>query len=121
MEVINRDQVKPLVSERGEIVRELASPSIASLRRHSVAEVTITPGGCSTRHYHLQAEEVYYILQGQGQMAIGGEVCPVGPGDAIVIPPFSQHLIRNIGVEELMMVVTCAPAWSPEDEIPVGD
>ncbi|MCR4407096.1 MAG: cupin domain-containing protein [Anaerolineae bacterium] len=121
MEIIKRDRVKPLVSERGENVRELASPSIASLRRHSLAEVTIVPGGCSARHYHRQAEEVYYILQGQGQMIIDDEVRPVGPGDTIIIPPPSQHLIRNIGVEELVMVVTCAPAWSPEDEILVGD
>lgn len=120
MEIIKRDQVRPLVSERGETVRELASPSIANLCRHSLAEVTIVPGGCSTRHYHRQAEEVYYILQGQGQMVIDDKVCPVGPGDTIIIPPPSQHLIRNIGVEELVMVVTCAPAWSPEDEIPVG-
>ena len=119
MEIIKRDQVKPLMSERGETVRELASPSIASLCRHSVAEVTIAPGGCSARHYHRQAEEVYYILQGQGQMVIDDEIRLVEPGDTVIIPPPSQHLIRNVGTEELVMVVTCAPAWSPEDEIPV--
>jgi len=120
VEVIKRDQVNPLVSEHGEIVRELASPSIASLHHHSVAEVIIRPGGRSVRHYHCQAEEVYYILQGQGQMVIDGGVRQVGPGDTVIIPPLSQHHIRNIGAEELVMVVTCAPAWSPKDEIPVG-
>jgi mannose-6-phosphate isomerase-like protein (cupin superfamily) len=121
VEIIKRDQVNPLVSESGEIVRELASPSIASLRRHSVAEVTIQPGGCSVCHYHRQAEEVYYILRGQGQMVLDGEVRLVGPGDAVIIPPPTQHLIHNTGTEELVMVVTCAPAWSPDDEVPVGD
>jgi len=120
VEIIKRDQVKPLVSERGEIVRELASPSIASLRRHSVAEVTIRPGGGSVPHYHRQAEEVYYILRGQGQMVLDGEARLVGPGDAVIIPPPAQHVIHNTGAEELVMVVTCAPAWSPEDEVPVG-
>ena len=120
MEIIKRDQVKPLVSERGEIVRELASPSIASLRRHSVAEVTIRPGGGSVPHYHRQAEEVYYILRGQGQMMLDGETRAVQPGDTVIIPPLTKHLIRNTGAEELVMVVTCAPAWSPEDEIPVS-
>jgi mannose-6-phosphate isomerase-like protein (cupin superfamily) len=121
VEVIKRDQVKPLASESGEIVRELASPSIASLRRHSVAEVIVQPGGSSVLHYHRQAEEVYYILRGEGQVILDGEVRLVGPGDAVIIPPPTQHLIRNTGAEELVMVVTCAPAWSPEDEVPVGD
>jgi len=120
VEIIKRDQVEPLVSEHGEIVRELASPSIASLRRHSVAEVTIKPGGSSVHHYHRQAEEVYYILRGQGQMMLDGETRAVQPGDTVIIPPLTKHLIRNTGAEELVMVVTCAPAWSPEDEIPVS-
>lgn len=121
MEIIKRDQVKPLVSEFGEIVRELASPSIAGLRRHSVAEVIIRPGGRSVRHYHRQAEEVYYILRGQGQMILDGEVRLVGPGDVVIIPPPAQHVIHNTGLEELVMVVTCAPAWAPDDQVPVGE
>lgn len=121
MEIIKRDQVKPLVSEHGEAVRELASPSIADLHRHSVAEVTIEPGGRSVRHYHRQQEEVYYILQGQGQMELDDEVHSVQPGDTVIIPPLTRHLIRNTGTQDLVMVVTCAPAWSPEDEVPVRD
>ena len=40
---------------------------------------------------------------------------PVGPGDAIAIPPGVRHTIRNTGAEELVFLCTCAPGYEHHD------
>lgn len=52
MTIIHRDDVEPLVNERGEIIRELASPRLSGLSHHSVAESIIPPGASTIPHHH---------------------------------------------------------------------
>ena len=116
MHIARRDQIEPLVADHGEIIRELAGPSGSPLTRHSLAEVVLPPGKASVPHYHPEVEEVYYLLQGEAEMEVDGQVEMVGPGDVVVIPPGSTHHIRNLGDSEVVLVVTCAPAWTPDCE-----
>ena len=48
-------------------------------------------------------------------MTLAGESRPVGPGDAIAIPPGTRHTIRNTGPEELVFLCTCAPSYEHAD------
>ena len=63
-------------------------------------------------HYHKHTTEIYYILAGEGQMELDGELHPVQPGDAILIKPGCRH--RAIG--ELKVVNVPVPSFAPEDE-----
>jgi mannose-6-phosphate isomerase-like protein (cupin superfamily) len=119
MYIAHRDQVEPLVADHGEIVRELAGPSRSPLTHHSLAEVVLPPGKESLPHYHPEVEEVYYLLQGEAEMEVDGQVEMVGPGDVVVIPPRSVHHIRNPGDQEVILLVTCAPAWTTGCEVRV--
>jgi mannose-6-phosphate isomerase-like protein (cupin superfamily) len=60
-------------------------------------------------------EEIYYILAGTAAMTLGDETRPVGPGDAIAIPPGLRHTIRNTGTAELVFLCTCAPGYEHAD------
>ena len=119
MYIAHRDQIEPLVSDHGEVIRELAGPSGSPLARHSLAEVVLPPGKGSLPHYHPKVEEVYYLLQGEAEMEVDGQVERVGPGDVVVIPPRATHYIRNLSDKEVILLVTCAPAWTPECEVRV--
>ena len=46
-------------------------------------------------HYHKRLTEIYYILEGEGEMELDGERHAVRPGDAILIKPGCRH--RAIG------------------------
>ena len=46
------------------------------------------------RHHHRESEEIYYLVEGAGEMEIDGEVARVAAGDAILIPPWAWHQIR---------------------------
>ena len=98
-------------------LRELLHPDKQPLDlRYSLAHATVASGETSTPHA-LTTSEVYYILQGEGEMHIGGEVATVKPGDAIYIPPQARQYIENIGTEPLIFLCIVDPAWQARDEI----
>ena len=63
-------------------------------------------------HYHKKLTELYYVLEGRGQMELDGEQFEVGPGTSILIKPGCRH--RAIGRMKILNVPI--PAFDPEDE-----
>ena len=56
--------------------------------------------------YHLQKEdEIYYILQGKGEMTMNGERFEVSAGDAILTRPGSSHGLKPIGNDSLTLII----------------
>lgn len=56
--------------------------------------------------YHLQEEqEIYYILNGKGDLRMNGKMIPVTTGDAILTLPGSSHGIKPAGDEDLTMLI----------------
>jgi mannose-6-phosphate isomerase-like protein (cupin superfamily) len=56
--------------------------------------------------YHLQREdEIYYVLSGRGMMTIDGKDFEVGPGDAVLTRPGSSHGLKQIGKEDLVILI----------------
>jgi quercetin dioxygenase-like cupin family protein len=56
--------------------------------------------------YHPQKEdEVYYILEGRGEMTMNGKTFPVSAGDAILTRPGSSHGIKPVGGDSLTMII----------------
>ncbi len=117
MNVVKRDEVPVLEGGPGELIRELAGLARTNAQLLSLAEVTITPNGGASEHYHRQMEEVYYLLHGQARLTVNDETRIVGPGDTIVIPPGARHKIVNVGATDVVMIVACAPAWHEEDNV----
>jgi mannose-6-phosphate isomerase-like protein (cupin superfamily) len=50
-------------------------------------------------------------------MKVGDETHPVGPGDAIAIPPNAVHQLTNTGDVSLKLLCCCAPAYEDEDTV----
>lgn len=99
------------------ILRELLHPAKERLAlRYSLAHAVLGPGK-SSRPHRLKTSEVYYILEGQGIMHIDIESSPVGPGDAVYIPPNAVQFIRNTSEErDLKFLCIVDPAWRKDDE-----
>jgi mannose-6-phosphate isomerase-like protein (cupin superfamily) len=57
--------------------------------------------------YHPQKEdEVYYILSGEGVMQMNGKEFPVKPGDAILTRPGSSHGLKQVGKDDLVLIIS---------------
>jgi mannose-6-phosphate isomerase-like protein (cupin superfamily) len=117
MQLVARDDVEPLVGDDGAIVRELASPLNSALSRHSLAEIRHPPGTASQEHYHTEAEEAYFVLEGKGKISIDGETGDIGPGDVVAIAPGQRHKVWQEGQGDLVLLVTCVPAYSVEEVV----
>ncbi len=98
-------------------LRELLHPTrnYPFLGRYSLAHAIVPVGRASVKH-KLKSDEVYYILSGQGIMHVDEETAPVGPGDAVEIPPNSFQWIENTGLDDLVFLCIVDPAWRTEDE-----
>jgi mannose-6-phosphate isomerase-like protein (cupin superfamily) len=115
MEVRSRDGATPFTTADGSTIRSLLDRSNAPVANHSLAEAALAPGQATVRHHHRLSEEIYYLVEGSGEMELDGERRRVTVGDAILIPPRAWHQLTNTGDGPLRLLVTCAPAYSHED------
>ncbi len=71
----------------------------------------IAPGGHTPRHTHNWEHEVY-VLCGEGVLVTDEGEVPLGPGQAILIPPDEEHQFRCTGAEslEMLCIVPNGPA-----------
>jgi len=117
MEIIKIKNCPKFIAQDQAIVREIVSPRNSSVKNQSMAKVTIPHGSSILEHYHIKTEELYYVISGEGQMVIEGEFRTIGKGDAVVISPGQRHKVSNNGKIDLVMLVTCAPAYQNEDQV----
>ena len=56
--------------------------------------------------YHEQKEdEVYYVLSGKGAMTLDGKQVDVVPGTAVLTRPGSSHGLKQMGSEDLVIMI----------------
>ncbi len=66
---------------------------------------TLVPGQDSGfLHTHKTHEELYFILKGEGQYQVDGEIFPVGEGSVIRVSPEGKRALKNTGSENLTML-----------------
>ncbi|MCS6892814.1 MAG: cupin domain-containing protein [Rhodovarius sp.] len=68
-----------------------------------------TPGGATPPNTHRRAQEVFYVLAGRGIARAGGQEVPIGPGDALMLPPGVEHVVENPGPGKLYCLTTMVP------------
>jgi mannose-6-phosphate isomerase-like protein (cupin superfamily) len=113
MTVQNLSAQRPFITKDGSTIRSILDRTNAPVQNQSLAEARVPAGGRTERHYHKVAEELYFILEGAGEMELGGERRMVRPGDAILVPPGAWHMI--MAKEPLRFLCCCAPPYSHED------
>ncbi|WP_052889870.1 cupin domain-containing protein [Thermogemmatispora carboxidivorans] len=62
-----------------------------------VNEVEVAPGETIHSHAHETMQEVFYLLEGEGQMRLGEQSLTVKEGDCLLVPPLLPHEITNAG------------------------
>jgi mannose-6-phosphate isomerase-like protein (cupin superfamily) len=98
------------------ILREILHPDKADLAlRYSLAHAVVKPG-LTTWQHRLKTSEVYYIIEGEGEMHIDMESRPVKPGSTVYIPPGAVQSITNSGTIDLTFLCIVDPAWQKQDE-----
>jgi mannose-6-phosphate isomerase-like protein (cupin superfamily) len=118
MDVKNLADCPPFITKDGSEIRELlAYRNSSQIKHQSLAEARLPVGGATQEHYHVKAEEIYYITHGTGRLRIDAEEREVKTGDAIAIAPGRKHKLWNTGNGPLRLLCCCAPAYEHADTI----
>ena len=81
----------------------------------SLMHVVLLPGQGHERHNHPDADEILYILSGEGeQMVDDAQTFPVRAGQAVWIPKQAFHSTMNTGWEPLILLAIYAPAGAEQ-------
>ena len=85
-----------------------------------LAHFELAPGRTSRAVAHRTVEEIWYFLQGEGEMwrkaGEQEEVVRVEPGVCLTIPLGTQFQFRALGFEPLAAVAVTMPPWPGPDE-----
>ena len=81
----------------------------------SMMHVILLPGKGHDRHNHPDADEILYILAGEGdQMVDDSATQKVRPGDTVFIPKGAFHSTINTGYEPMVILAIYAPAGAED-------
>jgi mannose-6-phosphate isomerase-like protein (cupin superfamily) len=76
----------------------------------SMGFVTLEPNGGQVPWHNQEQEEIYFIVEGQGEMCLGEECRPISTGQAVYIPHRVFHQLTNMGDTPLRMIYCYGPA-----------
>ena len=78
-------------------------------RGFAMGYVVLEPRGGQVPWHNQEQEEVYLVLQGQGEICVGAERREIAAGQAVFLPPREFHQLTNTGGEPLHMLYIYCP------------
>lgn len=105
-----------IVRHEGEAPREKSTCGFRDLLisrqdDHVAAWVHAVDIDGAQQHYHKRGTELYYVLEGAGDVLLDGELHPVRKGSLVHIPPGVVHGARG----QMRILVVGIPDISDED------
>jgi mannose-6-phosphate isomerase-like protein (cupin superfamily) len=76
----------------------------------SLGHVTLDPNGGQVPWHNQDQEEIYFIVEGEGEMCLGNEKTMLHSGQAVYIPPGLFHQLTNTGPVPMRMIYCYGPA-----------
>lgn len=76
----------------------------------SMGNVTLEPKGGQVPWHNQEQEEIYFVVEGRGEMCLGEERLEVTTGQAVYIPSGVFHQLTNLGDTPLRMIYCYGPA-----------
>jgi mannose-6-phosphate isomerase-like protein (cupin superfamily) len=79
---------------------------------YCLLEASLAPGESVPRHVHTREDETYYVLSGELEVAVGGEVFVLRAGDCLMAPRDIPHQLRNpANVENHYLLMFSPPGF----------
>jgi len=67
------------------------------------------PRGKTPPNSHPRAQEMFFVLKGEGIAHCGGKSTPLRRGDSLLLPPGTEHVIENRGPGRLYCMTLMVP------------
>lgn len=92
----------------------LVSEQTCESEKLTTTIVEMQAGGIQRVHSH-EPEQMYYILEGEGIITVGGETEKVRAGDCVFFSSFTPHGLQNTGEAILRYFSAASPSFPAED------
>jgi uncharacterized cupin superfamily protein len=69
----------------------------------------LKPGQASTRHRHIDQEELYLVLEGSGRIRVDDDLLTLEPLDSVLVEPDSARQVFNDTAADQLWFVVGAP------------
>lgn len=66
-------------------------------------------GGATPPNTHIDAYEMFYVLEGTGVARCAGETFPIKKGDFFSVSPGHEHIVENTGEDRLYCITFMIP------------
>lgn len=111
------NEIEAFIAGDETLLKEVLNPTNSDTTiKYSLAHAVVKPGQRTLPH-RLKSSETYYVLRGTGKMTIDDETQILNANELVYIPPMALQCIENIGVDDLIFLCICDPAWREEDEV----
>jgi oxalate decarboxylase/phosphoglucose isomerase-like protein (cupin superfamily) len=115
---IRPDDVETMSFDWGTI-KWFVTPSAIAGAASTLGEVIILPGRGHERHNHPGAEELIYVVSGEGEQTVGDDPpFTIREGDVVHVPVAAFHSTFNRTWRPLRLIVTYTPGG--EEQVLTG-
>ena len=116
MTLRRNSDIESIQGNEGLKIKEFFNPQNTQNKiNYSIAQFTLESEGKSILH-KIKSSEIYYILEGEGDLKVNDTVFHLQKDDSFFVPPNAKQFIKNTGKGNLRFLCMVEPAWKIEDE-----
>jgi len=109
-------EIESIQGNEGTKIKQFFNPQNTQNKiNYSIAQFTLKSGKKSIIH-KIKSSEIYYILEGSGDLSIDENTFHLQKDDSVFVPPNSKQFIKNTGIVDLRFLCVVEPAWNAKDE-----
>jgi mannose-6-phosphate isomerase-like protein (cupin superfamily) len=106
---LDRELLRPVADYHGgdgtARYRRALDPTVFQTNWSYMDHLLLPPGASEGVHRHPGIEEVYFVLNGDGQAQVNGETADVHKGDAVPVLLNETHAFKNTGGKDLEFMI----------------
>jgi mannose-6-phosphate isomerase-like protein (cupin superfamily) len=85
--------------------RRALDPTVFHTNWSYVDHLLLPPGVTEGLHHHPGIEEIYYVLNGDGEAQVNNESTPIHKGDAVPVLLNETHAFKSTGSQDLELMI----------------
>jgi len=116
--IVNWKEANIIEDGCGGIIYKILDIENSGLKNAEIAMCVFSPGEIADLHHHDIMEEIYFFIEGKGEIEIDGNWHKVEAEDAVAIPVRTKHRVRNTSMEKPLRFLSInSPFWREDDMI----